>query len=96
MIVVYGKIRARSGNEAAVLAAAKTIIEHTRHEDGVLEYSFYTDVLDPQEFSFVEVWRDNETLAAHSGTEHLAQFREAVYPLLESRNVQVYEGNRLR
>jgi quinol monooxygenase YgiN len=93
MVIVIGKIRTSPGLEATVDAAVERIIAQTAHEDGVLEYSFFKDAGDPRSITILEVWQDAESLAAHSSSEHLAEFRSVVYPALEHRDVKLYDAD---
>lgn len=92
MVIVIGKIRARPGSEETVARAASLVTTQTAGEDGVLEYSFFRDKTDSRLFTILEVWADAEALAAHSASEHLAEFRGAVYPVLELRDVKIYDA----
>ena len=92
MVIVIGRIRAREGSVEVVEEAARTVIAHTRQEDGVVEYEFFQDPADPRSFTIVEVWSDADTFASHTGTQALADFRAAVYPVLDERDVKVFDA----
>ena len=91
MVIVIGKLRSAAGSEAIVTRAWDVVSGHTAAEEGVLEYSLFQHSKDRQEFTILEVWADAALLAAHSGTEHLAEFRATVYPVLEKRAVTIYD-----
>jgi quinol monooxygenase YgiN len=92
MVIVIGKIRASSGQEAVVERAVERVIAQTANEAGVVEYSFFQDSQDRRSFTILEVWDEADALAAHSSSEHLAEFRATVYPALEHRDVRVYDA----
>lgn len=92
MVIVIGKIRALPGSEDAVAQAADLVTAQTAGEDGLLEYSFFRDERDRRLFTIVEVWAEAAALAAHSASDHLAEFRASVYPVLELRDVRIYDA----
>jgi quinol monooxygenase YgiN len=96
MIIVHGKLRLLAGSESEAVAAAKRIVAEARKEEGVIDYSFYFDLLDSRHLGFVEVWRDQDALHIHSRSKHMAEFWEAVTPLLESRAVKVFDASQVR
>jgi quinol monooxygenase YgiN len=62
---------------SAVAAAA-------RLEPGCLSYRFTTDIEDETAFSSIEVWENEDAMAAHLGSPELAQALGAMQSLLAS------------
>lgn len=69
----------------------KKLVNETRKEDGCLQYDLIEDINNKGAFFIVELWETQEHHFAHSGSEHLGDFRMASAPMLEERT-QVYKG----
>ena len=81
MIILAGTIRIAQGRRAAALPALEQMVRATRAESGCVEYSFAFDVLDDHLVRIFEVFRDEEALAAHRASQHMASWR-AAWPAL--------------
>lgn len=81
MIVVTGEIELHPEDAWPAASAALKMMEATKAEDGCLIYKFYTDLMNPRRFRVYEEWRDEEALAAHFQTEHMAEFQEKLRKL---------------
>ena len=78
MIVVAGTVRVKAEKRETAVRAALAMAEATRAEPGCLTYRFSADLADPMTFSIFEEWADEEALARHFATEHMAAFRRAI------------------
>lgn len=58
------------------------IVEHSRAEDGVVDYHATTDISNPNVVRFFEEYEDAAAFEAHSQTEHTARLEEALPDLL--------------
>jgi quinol monooxygenase YgiN len=67
-------------NRDAVLAAFTACAEASRLEDGCLDYVVTADPSEPGRVVVFERWDDEQHLAAHFRTPHIAVFRDAIAP----------------
>lgn len=90
MLIVLAKAKVGEGALEAARAAIAAMVEASRAEDGCIEYTFTTDVLDPASMHIVEKWKDADALAAHFATPHMAAFGKAIAGL----DVEIVEAIR--
>ena len=83
---------AKEGEEEAVEAALKALVEPSRAEPGVLVYIPHRDPEDPRKFYIFEQYTDADAYQAHTETEHFKTigFGDAI-PRLEDRKREFYE-----
>jgi quinol monooxygenase YgiN len=74
MIVVQGWVRVHEGDRETLREAARTLVAETRKERGNLAYAFAEDLNDAGLFHIVERWADEEAVANHMLTSHIADF----------------------
>lgn len=74
VIVVQGWVRVNEGDREALREAARALVTETRKERGNLAYAFGEDLNDPGLFHIVERWCDEEAVAHHMLTPHIAAF----------------------
>ena len=95
MIQINGTITLAPGTIAEnpeTVEAIKTMVAASRAEDGCLTYTFAQDLSDPDSLIIYERWRDQEALAAHGASAHMAEFQKvmAANPPL-GRDLRVYQ-----
>lgn len=90
MILVSGTIVIDPAKVVRALELTRPLVEATRAEPGCLAYGFYADPQDHSRFLLYEEWEDQAALDAHSASEHLAAFYEAI-PELEVTEVVVHQ-----
>ncbi|MFW2349231.1 putative quinol monooxygenase [Qipengyuania sp.] len=92
MIQINGTIKLGRPIDAATRKAMVEMIRASRAEDGCLDYTFASDLADPDTLVLFERWRDREALAAHGASAHVAEFQKvmAANPP-ESRDLRIYE-----
>jgi quinol monooxygenase YgiN len=97
MIVVMGHAKMGAGEIDRLSDAMATQIAATRAEDGCLHYGFSRDVLDPDTMIISERWRDNDAIAAHFASPHMAAFNAVLgsAKVLEV-SVKAYENGEVR
>lgn len=96
MIVVMARIRVKTGFEEEIKGLAKAAVAATVKEEGCVSYRFLQDAYDAREFCFVEEWTGLDALRAHTRTAHFAAWREASGPLIEERDLKLYEASETR
>lgn len=78
MIVIAGTIRMPGAITDAALDSLEKMMAASRAEDGCIDYTFARDICDPSVIVLFERWRDDEALAAHNASPHMAAFRETM------------------
>src|SRR5262245_14067883 len=82
MIVIAGSVRVKADKRDEALQAAVRMMEATRAEPGCRAYRFSTDLTDPTLVHLFEEWDDEQALAAHFATPHMAEFQRVLPAVL--------------
>lgn len=82
MIIVAGHLTIDPDHRDTALAAIATCVAATRAEPGNLEYRFSPDLDEPDRLNLIERWSDEQAMAEHMATPHLAEFMGAIVPCL--------------
>jgi quinol monooxygenase YgiN len=91
-LIVAGTVRVPPQNMDTWRSHAATMIAATRAEDGCETYSFAEDAIEPGLIRVFEIWRDQDALAAHAASAHMATWRAAGAGLgVSDRRIAVYE-----
>jgi len=95
MIQINGTITLAPGTIADnpdTVEAIKTMVAASRAEDGCHTYTFAQDLSDPDSIIIYERWRDQDALAAHGASAHMAEFQKvmAANPPV-GRDLRMYE-----
>ena len=78
MILVHASFPVDPDRREAVLDRVETLVEHSRAEEGTIEYRATTDVTEPNVVRFVERYEDAAAFEAHTETDHFRAFQEAL------------------
>ena len=89
MIYVIATIKTMPGQAKALISGARTCIDATRREDGLISYDYVQDTENPDIVMVIERWASREKLAAHFLVPHLAAWREARRPLVSAVKVEI-------
>jgi quinol monooxygenase YgiN len=91
-LIIAGTVRVPPQNMDALRPHMVTMIAATRDEDGCETYGFAEAVAEPGLIHIFEIWRDQEALAAHVKTAHMAAWRAAGAGLgVSDRRIVAYE-----
>ena len=87
MITVTAKLKVTEGKEQEFIAAGKKMIAAVKANEAgkTLAYDLYRSRNDPTLFLFIESYADDEALAAHRTTPHMAEFGASLQGLLSAR-----------
>ena len=78
MVIVIARFRPRADRRDEFVALLEEVQAASRLDDGCLNYSYNTQLGDPDAFVAVEEWRDEAALAAHLRTPHVARLIAAI------------------
>jgi quinol monooxygenase YgiN len=86
MLIVAGEIRVQAGTRDQFITAVRPLVAATLLEEGCHTYAFTPDPDDDDLLRLYELWDDEPSLAAHLGSEHIAEWRavSAVLPILSA------------
>lgn len=73
-LTVIASLKARPGQEEALLAALSSLIEPTRAEKGCILYEMHRSHENPGWFIFNELWECRPLWDAHMAAPHLTDF----------------------
>lgn len=90
LITVVAVMKAKPGKEDALRAAALSLVEPTRREEGCVQYDLHVHLVDPAWLVFYENWTSVEHLERHGASPHLTAFRALAADLLETSRVERY------
>ena len=91
MLIIAGEFRMQPGTRHRFFEAVAPMVEATLTEPGCRAYAFTPDPDDDDLVRLWELWNDEDALAGHFSSEHMAAWREraAVLPVV-SRDVNKY------
>lgn len=81
MLMVLGEAKLGEGALDAGHAALSAMIQASRAEEGCIDYTYSVDILDPTRLMITEKWIDDDALAHHFSTPHMAAFQKAISEL---------------
>lgn len=87
-VTVIATLHARPGQEAALEARMRTMIEATRREAGCIRYDMHRAADDAASLVMVEYWVSAEALQSHDDSAHMAAL-VADLPALVDRAVEI-------
>ena len=89
-VTVIAEMTAHPGKEEDLKRHLLVLVEHTRREEGCIQYDLHLSDHDPRKFVFVETWTTAEALDRHSKSLHINAFREASASLRADPVVHTY------
>jgi quinol monooxygenase YgiN len=78
MIVIAGKITVKPETRDEAVRVAQKMSEASRAEAGCHGYAFFASLTDPNAFFIFEEWEDDDALARHFQTPHMAEFQAQI------------------
>lgn len=75
MLIIAGTITVEPDHRAALLEAVAPMVAATLDEAGCQAYAFTPDPDDPALVRLYELWDDEEALAGHFASAHMAEWR---------------------
>ena len=81
-VYVVAHFTTRDGDDGRAGTVFRAHAEASRRDAGNGSFTVVQDRTAPQQFTTLEVWRDEAAMKAHQGTAHYKAFHDAVGPLL--------------
>jgi quinol monooxygenase YgiN len=85
MLILHAKVHVKPEKRAEFLQLVQPLIVASNQETGVIAYSCYEDVANPNTFLFYEEYVDQAAIDHHFQTDHFKQWRAAGGDLLAGR-----------
>jgi quinol monooxygenase YgiN len=82
-LFIFGRFRAREGQEGALAAALRDVIAPTHEEPGCLAIQAYRSTRDPGLFYIHSRWTDEAAFGVHAELPHTVHFVERVQNLID-------------
>jgi quinol monooxygenase YgiN len=95
LTTAYFHVRPGAAEEFAA-AAREVIARTTTEEPGCLAYSCYREVLDEDQFVFVEEWEDMAAIGAHAQSAHFRAFDELARRLVSDQRIVLHTVEKSR
>jgi quinol monooxygenase YgiN len=89
-VTVIAEMTANPGKEEELKRHLLLLVEHTRLEEGCVQYHLHVSSTDPRKFVFIENWATAGALDRHSKSAHMKAFQEASADLRASPVVLTY------
>jgi quinol monooxygenase YgiN len=89
-VTVIAEMTARPGKEDELKRHLLVLVDHTRQEEGCVQYDLHVASDDPRRFVLVENWTSAEALDRHSKSSHINAFREVSGDLRADPVVRTY------
>jgi quinol monooxygenase YgiN len=74
MIVVTGRVQIPAEHRERFLEVATQMCRSSREDDGCVGYRVYADLEQPEDYVFIEEWRDDAALQEHFTQPHTTSF----------------------
>ena len=85
MLILHAKVHVKPEKREDFFQLVKPLIAASNEEEGVIAYSCYEDVANPNTFLFYEEYVDQAAIDHHVQTEHFKGWRSAGSDLLAGR-----------
>ena len=95
MIIIGGDMKINVEHRDEAVQAMIAMNAASQAEVGCITYEFSADLAADDTFHLFEIWENEETLAAHGQTPHMATFREVMGRVRVSSNIKRYRAENL-
>jgi quinol monooxygenase YgiN len=82
MIVLHATIPIDPNRRDEALELMRELAEHSREEEGIVDYQVATDIDDPNLFRVTEQYEDESAFDAHGESDHFTEFEAKLPELL--------------
>jgi quinol monooxygenase YgiN len=82
-LFIFGRFRARAGNEDALEEAVRKVVVRSREEAGCLEIHGFRSVRDPRLFYIHSRWVDEAAFNLHADLPHTVEFIKRAEALID-------------
>jgi len=69
-LMIVATMHSAEGKAGELRAVLESLVEPSRSEPGCLQYTLLESLDNPDQFTFIEEWQDEDALGAHAATDH--------------------------
>ncbi|MDQ0246283.1 quinol monooxygenase YgiN [Bacillus fengqiuensis] len=96
MIIIHAYLKIDPTQRTEFLELAKQVMGPSQAEEGNISYDFYQNPEQPNQFVFVEKWKDHAAIQQHEETAHFKKFVSDVEQyLVEPLHAELFEASAL-
>jgi quinol monooxygenase YgiN len=93
MIVIIGQFDIHPEDAPAAAGLMQVMMNETIKEQGCHHYAYSQDLSTPDRFQLSELWENDDALAAHFRSDHMATYRAGMSKLrVQRRTVKRYDA----
>lgn len=92
MIMIGGDMKINPAHRDEAVQAMIAMNAASQAESGCITYEFSADLEAADTFHLFEIWENEEALAGHGQTPHMATFREVMGRVRVSSNIKRYRA----
>ena len=92
MIMIGGDMKINPAHRDEAVHAMIAMNAASQAESGCITYEFSADLEAADTFHLFEIWENEEALAGHGQTPHMATFREVMGRVRVSSNIKRYRA----
>lgn len=86
---IVATITVKSDNKEEVLVALQNVVNATRKEEGNVSYDLHQNIVNPLEYTILEVWKSQEAIDLHNASTHFDEFKKAIAGKIEGLKVDI-------
>ncbi|MCT4564129.1 MAG: antibiotic biosynthesis monooxygenase [Maledivibacter sp.] len=90
MIKIVAKNKIKEGKREEFINAAKELIKKSQAEEGCISYELYEDIGDSHTLTFIESWKDKESIDKHNSSAHFTAIVPILGQFIEEKDVRLY------
>jgi len=92
MITITAKSLIKEGKEEDFKILAIKLVQESRKEKGCLSYNLYKDLKNPNIFTFIEEWKNEEAIKLHNDSIHFTTIVPKMAELREGKpEINLYQ-----
>lgn len=93
MITIVAVCDIKPEGKEKFLDLALSLVESTRKETGNVSYNLYHDLNNPNQYTFIENWKDQEAIDQHNASVHFTSFVKNASPyFVGPLKINLYEN----
>ena len=84
MIVLQAYMKVKADKREEFLGEAQSLVQHSRAEEGNVQYELFEKIGEEKTFVMLEQWKDEEAMKSHNATDHFQGFVAKAKDLLSA------------
>lgn len=84
MVTIVAKFTVQQGKKEEFKALTQDLIKESRNEKGCISYNLYEEMNNPNIFTFIEKWMNEEAIKLHNESKHFTTIVPKLVELQET------------